>query len=131
MCLTIDKRTLFKYVRKKVVCYKILKYSVTGCYVTPYRNTLVLDDVLKGEKSFKALGDSKVLFGTKSFYIDSGYIHVFTNLEDAKAQCDPFPFGNESIFECYIPIGVKYIKGKYLNRNCYAAKEIRFVKKVI
>lgn len=126
MCLTIDKKTLFKYARKKVVCYKILKYEA-GWYMTPYRNTLVFDDVLKGEKSFKALGDSKVLFGTKSFYIDSGYIHVYTNLEDAKAHCDP----NESIFECYIPIGVKYIKGKYLNRNCYAAKEIRFVKKVI
>lgn len=127
MCLTIDKTTLFKYAKKKVVCYKILKYA--GCYVTPYRHTLVLDDVLKGKKSFKAIGNSNVLVGTKSFYIESGYIHAFTNLEDAKAQCDPF--SNESIFECYIPIGVKYIKGKYLNRNCYAAKEIMFVKKVI
>lgn len=127
MCLTTTKYC-FRYAKQDIVCYKVLFYSSNyDVYRTPYKMAAIPNNVLSGEQTFKAEGRGITrCLGNNEKEIYGGYIHVFKTLEDAKYFCD----NSDDIFECIIPQGTRYAKGTFDCRNAYAAKEIRFVKKV-
>jgi len=132
MCLNTTKNC-FRYAKKDIECYKVM---IDGPYhlKTPYVKDIVPFEVINGAKPFVAKGRAFTLTdkdkNTKTIF--NGYIHTYTTMDGALAECRswnterfeiPEPL---IIFKCIIPKGTRYAKGSYKTRDAYASKQVVF-----
>lgn len=114
------------YAEEDIVCYKVMAKNDYG-WITPYTRTPVSNSIVSGEKNFKANSYECVNYVYSDvFEITSGFIHTFAIPSDAITLAKSFSGGK--VFTCIIPKGVKYYKSS--SGNCYASKEIKFVKRL-
>lgn len=119
------------YAKEDIVCYKVMDKSGYNDneWVTPYRRTPVSNSIVSGEKNFKANSYERVRSSydySNSFVITSGFIHTFA--VPSKARISARSFSGGKVFACIIPKGAKYYES--CNGDCYASKEIKFVKRL-
>lgn len=151
MCLFI-KNVEPVIAEKDITCYKILRkrgkesgkwHGVT----TPYRCISVGTNVLSGKRNFKATDEkieaSKLVTRLSSnnlcndkdeAKVEGGFIHTYAYPSQAQ---DDFSVNCVFIqdymcYECVIPKGTEYFKGKTWNGYIsFASREIKFVRRII
>lgn len=131
MCLRIKERKQ-QTATHPITVYKIV-IQIDNDYYTPYTNTPILPETLQGLVPFEAKGKAHVIKDVFSLMVSKGTIHTHANASEAFYIAD---FLNRKssehhiVYECEIPKGVKYYKGKGEGGdNEYASKQIRFVKR--
>ena len=132
MCLKIKKRKQ-QTASHPITVYKIV-IQIDNDYYTPYTYTPILPEALQGLVPFEAKGKAHVIKDGLAFMVSKGTIHTHANASEAFYIAD---FLNRKssehhiVYECEIPKGVKYYKGKgESDFNEYASKQIRFVKRL-
>ena len=136
MCLrTKTKEPL--YAEEDMVCYKVVKESkAEGCpYMTPYEESLIHENVVKGMWMFVAHGRKKIEETNSlntSYDIGEGYIHTYKTLPHGKYMTEHLESlieGGFHLFECVIPSGSEYYVGVDSNGfPSYASEKIKFTK---
>lgn len=128
MCLILSKykknSTLFEVAKEDIICYKLLKASSNSLY-TAYRGFPVEGRYLKAKDlpNIKCSG--------KGYYLEEGVIHSFASLGAAHLAIllSSFDFINIVVYECIIPKGTKYYKGRFGTLSSYGSLCIKFVEK--
>jgi hypothetical protein len=127
MCL-ITKQRCAKVSKKPVKCYKLL-VNRNGEIKTPFRDIAIPEKVLSGEENFKPIRTGKTKLAPAwysddfdGFTVDYGFIHAYTSKREAVNQAKEWACESR-IYECEIPAGVPYFKGK-LHDIC--AHELKF-----
>ena len=133
MCLNTTKNC-FRYAKNDIECYKVL---VEGSYhyETPFAREIVRSLHLNGKEPFAAKGRAYTRLFNNSRSIDIGYIHTFTNLENAIKDCycwyGIYLPNDIHIFKCVIPKGTRYAIGQFKEwKDAYASKQIIFKEEV-
>ena len=136
MCLVAKNNHCFRYAKKDIVCYKVLRVIYQNVfnhieflhYVTPFRLITIPDNVINGNVPYVALGKCATLRDLDECLIDRGYVHTFA--EYPQAWMANHPVGH-AVFKCIIPKGTRYAKGIFADGFVsYASKKIVFVEKV-
>lgn len=133
MCLRIKERKQ-QTATNPITVYKIVA-QIDNDYYTPYTYTPILSETLQGLVPFEAKGKAHVIKDGFAFMVSKGVIHAHANASDAFYIADNLNRrSNEHhiVYECVIQKGVKYYngKGKCGGYHEYAAKQIRFVKRL-
>ena len=151
MCLFI-KNVEPVIAEKDITCYKILKkrgkesgnwHGVT----TPYRHISIGTNVLTGKQNLKAtdekieasklvtlLRPNKFCNDEEEAKVEGGFIHTYAYPSQAQ---DDFSINGVFMegymcYECVIPKGTEYFKGKTWNGYIsFASREIKFVSRII
>ena len=137
MLLTKNKN--FIVADKDIHCIKLVRLSKENkrrTYKCPYTRKLIHDDVINGKENMVAKGNASScepteylvkLYPEYPFGFKEGLIHTY-NFSELEKFGDITGF---ALFECIIPKGTKYLSGiNSLGRESYAAKEIRFIRKL-
>ena len=132
MCLRIKERKQ-QTATHPITVYKIV-IQIDNDYYTPYTYTPILPETLQGLVPFEAIGKAHVTKDGFAFIVSKGTIHTHANASEAFYNADflsRLSGEHHIVFECEIPKGTKYYKGKGdSNFNEYASKQIRFVKRL-
>jgi hypothetical protein len=132
MCLRIKERKQ-QTATHPITVYKIV-IQFDNDFYTPYTYTPILPETLQGLVPFEAKGKAHVIKDAFSFKVSKGTIHAHANASEAFYIADFLnrkSIGHHIVYECEIPKGVKYYKGKgESDYNEYASKQIRFVKRL-
>lgn len=132
MCLKIKERKQ-QTATHPITVYKIV-VQIDNNYYTPYTFTPISPETLQGLVPFEAKGKAHVIKDGLAFMISKGTIHTYANASEAFRIADldnRLLGGRHIVYECEIPKGVKYYKGKGEGgNNEYASKQIRFVKRL-
>lgn len=125
MCLITENR-IPKTSDKDIICYKIMVKMPSEKLETPYQHASpdkgnVL--VAKGEKFI-----TETVFG--EYIVSYGYIHSFTNIEDAQLHMYCMKHGRKCIYEAVIPKGTQYLEGDFKFMHSYASDKIILKKEV-
>lgn len=139
MCLITTKSRMVA--ENDITCYKIMEYSEREKkWYTPIKGVHVSDVVITGSRLMEARGFGFVkrlacfdIDGERyiKMVVGKGYIHSFSGVPSAFKPSYYGIGGNEystHLFECVIPAGTVYWESEDMCE--YAAKEIRFVKKI-
>lgn len=132
MCL-ISKNSGLKKAIEDIQCWKMVLRAKYNSVITPYMGRYISDSVISGNKPFAATEIYGAPMCTKvkdEYYYESGLIHTFANLEEARKEIGWLADGYE-IFECKIPKGIGYVEGVDLSGNqSFASEQIVFVRHV-
>lgn len=134
MCLRIKERKQ-QTATHPITAYKIV-VQIDNDFYTPYTYTPILPETLQGLVPFEAKGKAHVIKDGFVFMVSKGTIHTHANASEAFYMADfhnRYSGVNEHhiVYECEIPKGVKYYKGKCESGyNEYASKQIRFIKRL-
>lgn len=132
MCLRIKERKQ-QTATHPITVYKIV-VQIDNDYYTPYTYTPILPETLQGLVPFEAKGKAHVIKDAFGFMVKKGTIHTYANASEAFYIADFLnrkTSAHHIVFECEIPKGTKYYKGKGNSKyNEYASKQIRFVKRL-
>lgn len=123
MCL-VTKQTAASVSKTDKVCYKVVKRCGVG-YQTPYRETYIDDETIKGEKLFEAYGYEDITRDMEYLQIHGGFVHTFSDRTTAVGTARNYGY---SCFECVIPAGVPFYESGCFEECC--SKSIKFVKQI-
>lgn len=138
MCLIVNQPKLeFQIADHDITCYKMVMKYDNGEYRTAYQHVRIPRLCMWGWKKFRAGGPIDYYQHTGDIIVNGGLIHTFEIKESAMGVKDDKP-ENVEIWECIIPKGEKYVRGKFKtiqrgNHYSYyslGSKSIRFVKKI-
>lgn len=136
MCLVAKNNHCFRYAKKDIVCYKVLRVTYQNVdnhlellnYVTPFRLITIPDNIINGEAPFVACGKCTTIRTLDECLIDSGYVHTFAEYPQHWMANHPVM---HVVFKCIIPKGTRYAKGIFADGFVsYASKKIVFVEKL-
>lgn len=132
MCLKAKERKQ-QTASHPITVYKIV-VQIDNDYYTPYLYTPISPETLQGLVPFEAKGKTHVIKDGLAFMISKGTIHTHANASESFYIADfnsRLLNKHHIVYECEIPKGVKYYKGKGEDGyNEYASKQIRFVKRL-
>lgn len=112
-----------------IPCVKVLMES-DGKRYTPFYDKRVPRIVLWGFLPFRARGEKEVKQGRNGVFVKKGYIHVFDSLNASLSAIANWLFIGDKFehYECVIPKGTHYWVS--CDGSMYAAKKIKFVRKI-
>lgn len=123
MCL-VTRQTVASVSKTDKVCYKLVARCGVG-YQTPYRNSYIDDDTIKGKKLFQAYGYEDIVHDMDYLRIHGGFVHTFIDRTLAMDMARNYGY---SCFECVIPAGVPFYESGSFGESC--SKSIKFVKQI-
>lgn len=132
MCL-ISKDSELKVAIEDIVCWKMVLRRPYNIVVTPYMDHYISDSVISGNEPFVGTEIPGAPMCTKvgdEYHYESGLIHTFANLEEARMEMGWRAVGYET-HECKIPKGIGYVEGvDSFGSQSFASEQIVFVRKV-
>lgn len=136
MCL-ISKDSELKVAIEDITCWKMVLRTTYNGVFTPYMARYISDSVISGNEPFVATeipGEPMYTKVGDEYNYESGLIHTFANLEEARKEN-----GNGNgclaayyeIYESKIPKGIGYVEGvDSFGNQSFASERIVFVRKV-
>lgn len=117
MCLVSSSKKP-RIAKKDITVYKFVLIENNG-YITPYERTPLIFDTTDLPKDIEK-------FGFRNYHIRGGYIHAYTNYEEAKHGLVWYGMRyNKTIIAGIIPRGTKYFVSKDKREIC--AEIIKFL----
>lgn len=126
MCLYIRGKGSKKKAEKDIVCYKILALDENGHLCSRYKSYFmwIVDKTYRADNAWTG--------SIKAGEVKEGYFHSYTyNPLYNPKQVDVLLVQNLVVYECIIPAGTYYYKGRHSDGvEGYASKSLKLIKRL-